>query len=70
MEVGKFHGNQWSGSNDPDQYTSIKQAAELMQVSEPTVKRAKKRMRDNPQAHEAAKRGEKPEKTMTSAPRK
>lgn len=45
---------------------SIEQAAELMNVSPRSVKNAKKTMRDNPEAHQAAKRGEKLRKTMTS----
>lgn len=58
-----------TGSNDPvseDPAVSIEQAADLMNVSTPTVKRAKKTMRDDPEAHEAAKRGEKPREQMTS----
>ena len=54
----------WQGSNDPghnDQLT-IDQSAELMGVSAKTVKRAKARMKNDPEAHEAAKRGEKPKK--------
>ena len=44
------------GSNDPlisDQLT-IDQSAELMGVSAKTVKRAKARMKNDPEAHEAA----------------
>lgn len=51
-------------SNDPrstDQL-SIEQAAELLSVSAPSVKRAKARMKEDPEAHAAVKRGEKPKK--------
>lgn len=49
------------GSNDPS-IISIEQAAELLSVSAPSVKRAKARMKDDPEAHAAVKRGEKPKK--------
>jgi len=45
------------GSNDPSTGISIKEAAEAMNVSEPSVKRAKKVMREDPAAHEATKAG-------------
>lgn len=57
------------GSNDPRSEISIKQAAEMMNVGEATVKRAKKRMVEDREAHEAAKRGEKPKKSKPKAKR-
>lgn len=48
------------GSNDLSSKISIAEAAETMQVSVPTVKRAKRVMAEDPEAHEAAKRGEEP----------
>ena len=59
------------GSNDPST-VSTKQAADMMGVSESSVKRSKKTMKEDPEAHEAAKRGEKPvkEKTTKKKPRK
>ena len=41
---------------------SIEQAADLLSVPVVSVKRAKKRMKDDPEAHAAVKRGEKPKK--------
>jgi len=61
--------NRTEGQNCPSDQgpaISIEQSAELMNVSARSVKSAKKTMRDDPEAHEAAKRGEKPEKPMTS----
>jgi hypothetical protein len=57
------------GSNDPSvaDTMSIDQAADLMSVSAPSVKRAKARMKENPAAHEAAKRGEKTKKPEGNA---
>ncbi|MBP7983251.1 MAG: ParB N-terminal domain-containing protein [Chromatiaceae bacterium] len=52
-----------TGSNDPvSDHLSIEQAAEMLSVSAPSVKRAKARMKDDPEAHAAVKRGEKPKK--------
>jgi len=53
------------GSNEPPK-TSTKQAADMMGVSESSVKRSKKTMKEDPEAHEAAKRGEKPVKEKTA----
>lgn len=56
------HGGQGGhvkGSNDPLRAISIDEAAALLNVSTPSVKRAKKVMRENPEAHKAALRGEK-----------
>jgi uncharacterized protein (DUF4415 family) len=52
--------------SESEPVTSATQAAELMGVSTSSVERAKKTMRDDPEAHEAAKRGEKPREQMTS----
>jgi hypothetical protein len=49
---------------------SIDQAAKLMSVSAPSVKRAKKRKAADPQAHESIKRGEKPPKEENKDMRK
>jgi hypothetical protein len=59
----KKHTEGTEGSFDPlvDEM-SIDQAAKLMSVSAPSVKRAKKRKAADPQAHESIKRGEKPPK--------
>ena len=46
-------------SNDTTEKVSTQQAADMMDVSKASVDRAKKRMKDDPAAHEAAKRGEK-----------
>ena len=46
---------------------SIDEAAEQMNVSPRTINNAKKRMRDDPEAHEAAKRGEKVKKSTSRA---
>lgn len=59
---GKGHVVTEGGSNDPPSAISIQQAADLMNVSASKVKRAKARMKNDPEAHEAAKRGEKPKK--------
>lgn len=52
------------GSNDPlpNDQLSIEQAAEMLSVSAPSVKRAKARIKNDPEAHAAVKRGEKPKK--------
>jgi ParB-like chromosome segregation protein Spo0J len=47
-------------SNDRTGKVTVAQAAAALKVSEPTVERAKRRMREDPEAHEKAKRGEKP----------
>lgn len=62
-------GKKTQSSNDPCDKISIKQAAGMMNVGEATVKRAKKRMLEDPEAHEAAKRGEKPKKGKPKAKR-
>lgn len=62
---GGDHGNQYTGgkvSNDTLPEITIQQAAELLAVGVATVNRAKARMKDNPEAHDAVKRGEKPKK--------
>ena len=67
LKRGRNWGNQYTGvkgSNDPltnePPPLSIEQAAELMGVSTASVKRAKKTQHENPEAHAAVKRGEKP----------
>jgi len=67
MERGGDRGNQYTGgkrSNDllASDALSIEQAADLMSVSAPSVKRAKTRMKEDPESHEAVKRGEKTKK--------
>jgi ParB-like nuclease domain len=65
---GGDRGNQYTGgkvSNDPlatseEPATTIAQAAEVMNVSVPSVKRARAIKAKDPAAHEAAKRGDKP----------
>jgi len=54
-------------SNDSLIGTSIKEAADMMNSNETAVKRAKKVMKEDPEAHEAAKRGKKT--TRTRKPR-
>ena len=57
-------GREVKGSFDTltnDQIT-IEQSAELLSVGVASVKRAKARMKDDPEAHAAVKRGEKPKK--------
>lgn len=44
---------------------TVEEAAELLNVGTATVERAKRRMRDNPEAHEKAKRGEAVRKPKT-----
>ena len=51
---GKGHVKTEGGSNEPP--LSNEQAAELMGVSTASVKRAQKVMREDPEAHQAAKR--------------
>jgi ParB-like chromosome segregation protein Spo0J len=53
---GTWGGNRSKGSNDP---LTIKQAAAALNVSEPSVKRAAALKRTDPEAHQAALRGEK-----------
>jgi hypothetical protein len=47
-------------SNDNSKTITLDEAAEMMQVGKASVSRAKKVKETDPQAHEAAKRGEKP----------
>lgn len=57
MEIGDnrgAHRPKKDGSNDPPLQSdalSIEQAADLLAVSAPSVKRAKARMKDDPEAH-------------------
>ena len=61
----------FKGSNDPlKAEVSVEQAAKLMGVSTASVKRAKRRMRDDPEGHEAAKSGKKkPRAARSSEPK-
>jgi len=58
-DAGRIGGSK-QGPNGPcleNQSVSIEQAAEMMNVSPRSVKRAKKTMKENPEAHESAKAG-------------
>jgi ParB-like chromosome segregation protein Spo0J len=62
-------GREVKGSNDPlTNGTSIDEAAAMLNVSPKSVKRAKQTMREDPEAHEAAKAGVKPPKPSTPKP--
>jgi hypothetical protein len=54
-------------SNDARSTMSDAQAAKALKVSESSVERAKKRMREDPEAHEQAKAGTRPKKPCTLA---
>lgn len=59
-EMANMPAHRPSGESAPIGALSLSEAAELMHVSRRSVQRAKKRMREDPEAHEAVKRGEKP----------
>jgi|GEM_PF-3588031 len=64
------HKQKVEPSNDGSNQISVAQAAELMGVSTASVERAKKTMREDPEAHEAAKRGEKVKTALISISKK
>jgi len=69
MPHGGERGNQYTGGKPPTGSMTTAKAAEMMQVPERSVERAKQVKRTDPEAHEAAKAGKpKPKRTVMPPP--